>query len=170
MLENADDFIDGANVAEELGEVVFERAITPNSLGVKMIADNSDLLKIWNDNLRHLAKAETKEAKAFQKYLRNLENGVPMTNKELGAVWKKVRARFGRQAKKNGMELPKGDEIHHWNYNKADFPEQLTNPNNLSEPISRDFHQQIHEATQSGKLWESPIKTENIIPINSSPL
>ncbi|MDO7135920.1 hypothetical protein [Algibacter lectus] len=119
--------------------------------------------------MKFLATATTKEAKSFQKYLKNLENGIPMTNKELGKVWKNVRSRFTRQAKKNNVDLPDG-QIHHWNYNKADFPELLTNPKNLTEPLTRDLHQILHEATQTGKLWSSKIKSEYIIKIFSSPL
>ncbi len=140
-----------------------------SKFGVKFIADNPKLLKIWNENLKFLATASTKEAKSFQKYLKNLENGIPMTNKELGKVWKNVRGRFARQVKKNKVDLPDG-QIHHWNYNKADFPELLTNARNLTEPLSKGVHQMIHEATQSGKLWSSKIKPENIIKISSSPL
>ncbi|MBB5623884.1 hypothetical protein HDE69_004972 [Pedobacter cryoconitis] len=144
------------------------RRLTPASFGVRMLADNPELLKIWNDTLRTLASS--KRSNVFKKYLDNLEKGIPMTNKELEGTFNYVRESFKKNAEAAGHKID--GEIHHWNYSKSAYPEQITNPRNLTEPIDRPKHTDIHKQTSSNesKPWYGPIKPEHEIPINSSPL
>ena len=63
-----------------------------------------------------------------------------------------------------------GNQIHHWNYNKGDYPEQVVNPTNLSEPISQPAHYEVHTETSSGHPYNDPIKPEYELPIDSHPI
>lgn len=141
-------------------------AITPESFGIKTIADNPELLEVWNDTLRKLANS--KFDNAYKRYLNNLEQGKHMNNEYLGDVWKYVRSSFKTNAEGLGFKID--GEIHHWNYNKETFPEQIANPRNITEPIGRDLHQEIHQTTTSdpSNIWKGPIKPEYQIDIDHS--
>ncbi|MET4083681.1 hypothetical protein ABIB40_003653 [Pedobacter sp. UYP30] len=144
------------------------RRLTPSSFGIRMLADNPELLKIWNDTLRKLSSSS--RTNVFKAYLKNIENGVPMTNLELQRTFKYVRETFKKNAESAGHVID--GEVHHWNYSKSTYPEQITNPKNLTEPIDRATHTNVHQQTTSNpsKPWEGPINPEHEIPINSSPL
>ncbi|MBU2946288.1 hypothetical protein [Zobellia uliginosa] len=165
---------DGAKieVPEELGDVVHLDEVIPkkpSDFGVTMIADNPQLLKIWNDTLRKLANSKRKGGNIYKTYLENLRNGVPMDNDFLGDTYKYVRQTFKNKAEDLGHVID--GEIHHWNFPKKDFPDQIANPKNLTEPIDRATHELIHESTSSGtNKFVDKIDPVHEIPINSMKL
>ncbi|WP_289064380.1 hypothetical protein [uncultured Zobellia sp.] len=173
--DKLEDISDGTKLLpppKELGDVVHSKGKTPKDLGVPMIADNPQLLKIWNDLLKK--KANSKFDNEFKRYLKKLENGDVMDSEYLSKVYGQLRTEFGKDAKKLGYDFT-DKEIHHWNFPKEKYPEQITNPKNLTEPIDRDFHEQIHDELHDPNSlgrnkWDKEIKAENEIKINSSPL
>lgn len=143
------------------------RRITPASLGIRMLADNPELLRIWNQTLRDLAAS--RRSNMYRRYLDNLANGTPMTNEFLADTFGYVRQRFKANAEAAGHTI--NGEIHHWNYPKSNYPDQIVNPRNLTEPVDRATHQAIHEATSGGtNMWEGPISPNHELPVNEHPL
>ncbi len=169
-LDKADDIIDGTRLPElpdELGDVVHFEGLRPADFGVSMLADNPELLKIWNDTLKKIASS--KRNNKYKEYLQNLENGVEMSNTELSNTYKYVRQVFKEQAESAGHVID--GELHHWNFPKNEFPDQITNPKNLTEPIDRATHEAIHDATSSGtNKFVDPINPMHELPINNMKL
>lgn len=136
--------------------------------GVEMIEENSKLLAIWNNTLRKAT--ESKKDNIYKRYLNALEDGSisNWSNDELSKTFSYIRDKFKNMAAKEGIEI-KG-QIHHWNYPKFDFPDQVANPSNLTTPVSRADHQKIHEQTSStSNIWKGPIKEELIKTVKSTP-
>ena len=179
VAEEGEDASDAANKAEDvadaagpepLGDVVYDSGIRPSDLGISMLADNPELLKLWNDLLRK--KASSPFDNEYKRYLTKLEAGEAMDSEYLGKVYGQIRNDFGKELKKKGHDI-EGMELHHWNYPKDQFPEQITNPRNLTEPINRDAHERIHDAVHNPEApgknkWDKRIKPENEIEVNSS--
>ncbi|MGI8789236.1 MAG: hypothetical protein ACR2HG_15965 [Pyrinomonadaceae bacterium] len=131
-----------------------------------MLSENPELLRIWNETLQELANS--RRANMYKRYLSNLENGVPMDNKFLEDTFGYVRQRFKNNAEKAGHTID--GEIHHWNYPKNQYPDQIVNPRNLTEPIDRATHQRIYEATSGGNnMWQGPIESTHELPVNDHP-
>ncbi len=169
-LEKAAKYLDdypNASVAEVRQSILRVRGFKPADFGVKTLAEKPELLKIWNDNLKKLASSS--RSNKFKRYLEKLENRTQMTNDELAETFSYVRQRFRIEAEKVGLKIE--GEIHHWNYPKSNYPDQITNPSNLTEPVSREIHELIHDATSSGNnKFVDPIAPEHVIPINSTPI
>jgi hypothetical protein len=140
--------------------------VTPRSLGIGMLKDNSTLLSIYEAVLRRLANSTRDNI--YKRYLEARNNNFAgMTREQIQAmcedVWKYVRSEFGKDASKQGITID--GEVHHWNYPKYDNPRDVLNPNQLTEPISRDVHEQAHRATTSdpSNIWEGPINNDHAI-------
>lgn len=139
-----------------------------DKLGIKFIVDNPELLKLWDQTLYEAATS--KAPNKLKTYLSNIENGVKMSDKELGEVFGYVGQKFRTVAKKAGKPIEAGHEIHHWNYNKGKYPLQLLDPRNLVEPASRASHTVWHRLTTSNlsKIWKGPIKSNLEKPISNA--
>ena len=72
-------------------------------------------------------------------------------------------------AEKEGVSIPGGD-IHHWNFNKADYPSQVFDPRNLFPTNSRIQHDTVHFFTASGEGFDyaSPTLPGSVLEFNSS--
>lgn len=133
-----------------------------------MLSDDPKPLKLWNETLKKMAAS--KRNNLYKKYWDNLEKGVKMSNKELSDIWKYVRRQFKKEAKDADHKIQ--EEMHHWNYPKVKYPEQIANPKNITEPINRPIHESIHTHTTSNPLnkWKGPIDSQYEININSTPI
>jgi len=72
-------------------------------------------------------------------------------------VWKQVRGEMKNVADEMGVDI--SGEFHHYNFPKYENPHDVLNPNQITEPLGRDAHEQIHEENTSdpSKKWEGPI-------------
>lgn len=106
-------------------------------------------------------------ANAYQKYLEKLESGEPLTPDELSDAFGAVNKRFTANARESGYDIA---EVHHWNYPKSDYPDQVFDPRNLFPLDSRGAHTLIHQETTSDPSapWAGPIAPGSQIPIDSS--
>jgi len=145
------------------------QALRPNDFGYETLSRNPDMLRAFNAALKKLASS--KRNNLYKEYLSNLENGTAMNNKYLSRVWDLVRGEFKKEATKRGITVDEG-EIHHWNYPKYEYPDQVANPDNLVQPVDRANHEAMHEQTTSNPLqkWEGPIDPRHELPINSHPV
>jgi len=145
-----------------------QRIWKPSDFGVKTISESPELLRVWNANLKRMT--ESNRPNLYKDYLSNIDNGIEMSNDFLRSVFKSVRGGFKNMAKKEGMEI--SGEIHHWNFPAKDFPLDVVNPSNLTEPISRELHEYIHQTVVSEgvNLWTGPMAPQNVIPTQGTPL
>lgn len=151
--------------ADPLGLCASNQAKSPSDYGVSSIATNPRLHAIWEDSMRKAAASRF--GNAYTKYLNKLESGEPLTGDELSAAFGTVNKLFLANARKDGYNM---DEVHHWNYSKSDYPDQVFDPNNLFPLTSRDLHTQIHQQTTSdtSRPWRGPIGQDSTIPMDSS--
>jgi|GEM_PF-7029703 len=142
--------------------------VTPESEGVRMLADNPELLGFYETALNRLAQSARDNA--YKRYMRAKNNNFAgLTQDQISALcqdaWASVRSKLGDVATENGVTLD--GEVHHWNYPKYDNPHDVLNPNHLTEAISREQHEALHRATTSdpGKIWEGPIDPNHALDI-----
>jgi hypothetical protein len=108
-----------------------------------------------------------------------LENGktpsqaYEMDKKLVRSAFDQVSDKFkkllkAQHAQGNLLDIPAGP-VHHWNYNKGDFADQIFDPRNLYPTRNRDHHiNEIHKQTTSGHITNDPIRTELVIPFDDS--
>jgi len=135
--------------------------VTPESLNIDFIINKPELLQIFEEALNKLANSRSK-SNAYKRYLEAVNNNFDgMTPKEIQALsedaWSATRSKMTEVAAEKGVTID--GEIHHWNFPKHENPFDVLNPNQLTEPLSRDMHQQVHEATTSdpSNPWGGPI-------------
>ena len=147
---------------------VFRRQITPEDFGLRFIASDSQLGKIWDDALAHVMALGKKNAAT--KLRDNIAAGTAssLTVKELRAAFSTVRDEFRLRAGEAGLNLA-GQEIHHWNYPMVEnFLEVLNSERLVVAP--RRIHDYLHEATaawidpttKQRFMWISPLKKNGV--------
>lgn len=163
VTENQDGEPAGEREAFEMNETV---RVTPDSLGISLLKDSPILLDIYHATLEKMANSP--KDNIYKRYIEAKNNNFAgMTREQIQKmctdVWKYTRTEFGKEATRRNVEID--GEVHHWNYPKYDNPHDVLNPNQLTEPISRDLHQQAHEQTTSDatKIWEGPISSDHAI-------
>jgi len=128
---------------------------------------NAGQLKLWNNTLKDAASSN--KDNAYKRYLKAFDEGRKPTKVEAESAYAYIRARAGKNAENEGINF--NGEVHHWNYNKENYSDQVVNPANLSQPIDRDTHTQVHRETQNGtNTFNDPIKQENELDINAHPI
>jgi hypothetical protein len=117
---------------------------------------------MWTDSLR--SAASSTRANGYTRYLQALEKGETVTPKMLEDAFNAVNSRFLETARAAGHDIA---QVHHWNFNKANFAEQIVDPRHLVPTPSRAVHEQIHRATTSDptNIWRGPIAPEHVIPV-----
>jgi hypothetical protein len=148
------------------GEAFESTRVTPESLEIAMLKDNPTLMGVFRDAVNRLANS--RRGNAYKRYTEAKNNNFDGLNQAeiqllCEEAWAATRSRMRDVATEQGITLD--GEIHHWNYPKYENPHDVLNPNQLTEPISRDLHQQAHEATTSdpSKIWEGPINPDHAI-------
>ena len=150
--------------------------VTPELYGLNAVAEDQKALELYNQTLRELAASKYPGGNAYQRYLQKLEDasrrGVApeFTHRELNDAFKSVSENYFRRLEKNGLLSPgEARELHHWNFNKSDFPGQLADPRNLyliegTQAEVDALHKSIHQATSAGsRYWIGPIHPEHAI-------
>gem|GEM_PF-5570850 len=94
--------------------------ITPGDLGLTTIAEDPKLLRHWNNALRDAA-ASTR-GNGYTRYLADIAAGRPITPKRLREAFDAVNGYFLKTDRAEGYEI---GFVHHWNFPKTDFPEQI---------------------------------------------
>jgi hypothetical protein len=103
--------------------------------------------------LAKLFGSTRKGGNAFQRYMRRLQNGEPISKEMLEDVGANLQLNMKRYMQSIG-ELKEGEtiELHHWHYNKETFPLQVADPRNLvlikgSRQQNAAVHDAIHRDT-----------------------
>jgi hypothetical protein len=152
--------------------------VTPETFGLKSVADDQKALELYNETLRELANSKHPNGNAYQRYLQKLEEasrkGVPpeFTSKELAKAFDAVSENYLRRLRSNGL-LGENEvaNLHHWNFNKKDFPLQIADSRNLylikgTESEVDALHTAIHQATSANsRYWNGPIHPNHVIPL-----
>jgi hypothetical protein len=119
-----------------------EGRFIPEDFGVSSIASDPKLHSLWTESLQN-ASSWGGRRNAYQKYLQIVEQGGTPNGKELSNAFKTVRDYYSRGAGRVGIEIPAGD-IHHWNFNKTTFSDQVFDPRNLFPTNSKIQHDSMH--------------------------
>jgi hypothetical protein len=164
-LTASSDIINEPNAVQRMSEGYF----IPSDFGLKSIESNTQLHGLWTDSLKNAASWGGKKQNAYQKYLQILDNGGSPTGKELSKAFSTVQGYYSRGAQKQGIGLLGGD-IHHWNFNKSLFSDQVFDPRNLFPTVNKIQHNSLHLNVGSGNGidFTSPIIPESILNIDSS--
>jgi len=88
------------------------------------IADNPRMNSLWNGAVDSFLVSRRDNV------VRRYNDGRLRASETVEDVFDAVKARFKDHADTAGVALPEGP-IHHWNWNKADFPNQVITPENL---------------------------------------
>ncbi|HVF51414.1 MAG TPA: Ig-like domain-containing protein [Pyrinomonadaceae bacterium] len=150
-------------VAGELEEAA-SRGLRPVDFGLETIADNPQLHRMWEDSLKAVSQPGFNNA--YTRYLQKLEAGEALTQLELVNAFNYVRSKFLDQAKAAGHQIA---ALHHWNFGKTRFPNQLVDPRNLVPVPEGAIHRLIHRLTSSGTNYtKDPIAPIHQMLIDTS--
>lgn len=119
-----------------------EGRFIPDDFGVTSIASDPKLHGLWTESLQKATSWGGKK-NAYQKYLQIIDQGGTPSGKQLSNAFSTVQGYFSRGAQKADIALPAGD-IHHWNFNKSVFSEQVFDPRNLFPTNSKIQHNSMH--------------------------
>lgn len=146
----------------------------PNSgLRGPLVADDATHLELWFEAERALATSPRDNI--YKQWLAAVEDGSVHTwsSKELGKVYSSLWRRYSLAAREAGFDVA---TLHHWNYNKGDFPLQVVDPRNLMPFYGKDLmaggthpgHQGgIHPLTSSGHPTNDPIAPIHVQPLEN---
>jgi hypothetical protein len=132
--------------------------LSPGSFGLKTVAEDQQLLDMWNQSMKEAATGEN----AYTEYLRMLEEGASPGKDEVRAAFDTVNKRFLKKARGVGYQI---SEVHHWNYPIADNLEQGLDSRHLTPMPDDATHVQVHRETATGHPYRSPVAPENIVVI-----
>jgi len=147
----------------------------PSDFDLTAIADNPKQARAFQQALKERA-AEPGD-NAYKDYLATREAGRTPTQKQCEDAWKSVRSKYKTLAEKEGVNMD-GVEIHHWNFNKGDYPNQVFDSRNLFHTPDRNTswnsHTVIHRSTTSDPntaigIWKGPIGDIHVLPLDAPP-
>jgi hypothetical protein len=135
--------------------------LSPRSFGLQTIAEDPQLLRMWNDAMRSAASSRIENG--YQRYLQALSRGETPSQRMLEDAFGSVNSRFVTSARGAGYNIA---EVHHWNYGKTDNPTLIVDPRNLVPVPSRAMHIDIHRQTSSGtNFFVDPIAPQHRLDI-----
>ena len=149
--------------------------ISPETFNISNLTENKEVHALFIDALKSKAAGKG----AYARYLNHLESGLtpeqvykmdkPLVTSAFGQVSAKYTSMLREQhALGNLLEIPDGP-LHHWNYNKGNFPDQIFEPRNLYPTKDMNQHiNEVHALTTSGHITKSPINPELVIEIDTS--
>jgi RHS repeat-associated protein len=156
-------------ILPEKAESIFTAGeVSPSFYGLKTIAEDSSLLRMWNSSLK--SAASSTRANGYTRYLNTLESGGTVDQTMLEGAFKSVNGYFLPQARSAGYDIAR---VHHWNFSKSQFPNQVLDPRNLVPVESQNIHELLHRLTTGNtSVWNGPIAPQNelFIPNISTPL
>jgi RHS repeat-associated protein len=138
--------------------------LCPEEYGISSIAEQPELLKLWEQALEKTG--EEGKDNAYTRLQEMIANGEEPTNADLAAAFGAVNKKFLELARAADPDCDIA-QVHHWNYPKSDYPDQVFDPNNLFPVDSRALHEQIHQDTTSNpsKPWAGPISPDSELPL-----
>ena len=140
--------------------------LRPRNFGLRTIADDPKMHRLWEEALRN--KATSSRSNAYKRYLDAIERGDVPTQDMAEAAYSTVRSEFGKLADAAGRPLGEA-QVHHWNYPKGNYPFQVTDPRNLVIAPDRAAHEAIHRATSgTSDIWGGPIDPRHVLSIDES--
>jgi hypothetical protein len=151
----------------------FGHRITPQLMGVRSIAENARLLRMWQDSMRELNAMKGRNGSALRTYLEAIERGETPSGSVARAAFDSVRQSFIRKVQaaiRSGESFPgySFEQIHHWNWYLRDYSMHSIDPRNLY-PVSRIVHNYLHWRLTSGRHpTYSPINPLHLQPLDSS--
>jgi len=147
------------NISKKSTEI-FTRRLTPKAFGLKSIAENPELMKMWNESMKSLYHGKGKNGMALRKYLDAIERGETNNLNDIARkAFNSVNSKFQKMVEKSGktFEGYTFETVHHWNWPLQDNFINALNPANLF-PTSAATHETLHELMKSGdNLYNSPI-------------
>ena len=149
------------SAAINTGQRIASEKLTPSSFGHSTIVENPEMLSMWNEALKsaHSAKREN----GYTRYLEALGRGEKPNNAMLERAFQTVNDRFVASARAAGHDIA---EVHHWNFGKLDYPEQIVDPRHLVPVPTRAAHFELHKATSgTTNYWVGPIAAQHRIEI-----
>jgi hypothetical protein len=122
----------------------------PSDFGVKAIADDPELLRMWIDSQKHMHAAPGKGGDAYRAYLNGLESG-NATGALARDAFDLVAEQFRRRVEGSGKSFQgySFERIHHWEWPIGNHVLDALNPKKLF-PVTHGQHMQIHRATTIG--------------------
>jgi hypothetical protein len=110
------------------GVMLMNRGLTPADFGMKTIAQDAALLRLWDDALS--GAASTGQANAYTRWLDAVADGsvANWSSKQLGNAFDVVNSRFMEAARTQGIDLA---TVHHWNFPKSLYPRSIVDPHHL---------------------------------------
>lgn len=132
----------------------------PSGQPLTSIAENTELLLLWQTAISRLAKANSPPGRRLRNYLGIMRGGrTPRDIDLINQVWDDVRGAFNRLAGDRGLR--NWDDIHHWNHTKQYFSKQVLDPRNLF-PVKKPVHNAIHDAVGTRGL-DTPIHQSSVL-------
>ncbi len=110
------------------GVMLMGRGLRPSDFGLAYIADDAELLGMWNQALRESAAPGMNNA--YTRYLAAIEDGTvaSWSSSELSQAFGAVNTRFMAAARGAGYDVA---TVHHWNYPKSMYWQQIVDPRQL---------------------------------------
>lgn len=148
---------------ERMNRGVFE----PKDFNLTSIANINELHLMWTQAMKNAANNKT--SNAYQEHLRLLQLGDRVSSSHLRDSFNTVKRYYKNLLKKNSIEVGSGD-IHHWNFSKSFYPNQILDPRNLFHTNSKIQHQTVHFFTGQGNKFDfvGPIQKGSEINIDES--
>jgi hypothetical protein len=138
-----------------------QAGLRPSNFGLRTIAEDPAALRMWNEAMRSAANAS--RPNGYTRYLQAVDRGDPISKQMLDEAFQAVNSRFLESYRGAGNQAY---AVHHWNFNRNVFPDQVLDPRNLVPVPNRAVHEAIHRATSSTMdIWGGPISPLHQIPI-----
>lgn len=158
------------------GVMLMNRGLQPNDFpnnGFRgsTIAEDPTHLRLWMAAERQLVASPRNNA--YKRWLTAVRDGSvhSWSSEELGKVYSAMWDKYKVLARAEGIDVA---TIHHWNYNKSNFPLQVVDPRNLMPIYGQNLmrggyhpaHQGgIHPLTTSGHPTNDPVAPIHIKPL-----
>ncbi|WNO11357.1 DUF4157 domain-containing protein [Teredinibacter sp. KSP-S5-2] len=160
------------------GVMLMNRGLQPNDFANNgfrgsTIADDPTQMRLWMAAERQLATSPRNNA--YKRWLTAVRDGSvhSWSSEELGKVYSAMWDKYKVLARAEGIDVA---TIHHWNYNKSDFPLQVVDPRHLMPVYGQDLlrggyhpvHQGgLHPLTTSGHPTNDPVAPIHVIPLEN---
>ena len=110
------------------GVMLMNRGLRPSDFGLQFIAENSEVLALWNQATR--AATQTGQSNAYTRWLAAVQDGSvsSWSGAQLRAAFDKVRSEFLTLARARGLDMA---TVHHWNFPLSRYRFNIVDPRHL---------------------------------------
>lgn len=160
------------------GSMLMNRGLRPTDFGNQghvggTLADDAQHLRLWLQAERALATSS--KGNIYKRWLTAVKDGSVSTwsssdlHKVYAAMWDKYKV----AARAEGIDVA---TLHHWNYNKGNYPTQVVDPRNLMPVYDQSkligghhpAHQGgLHRLTSSGHPTRDPVAPMHVLPLQN---